>query len=206
MNLDENSRVIGVGENVGLKNSANINMEMYIMKTDLFIYMIYECIRGGRYKKIKNYINGNIDKLKVGAYEFEGYLACINSINAYFDANMDFLNEKVNKELFYSKFPIYTKPKDACPTQYTATSNVINSIIANGSYIEGEVKNCVIGRNVYIGRGSVIENCVILQNTVIGNNVMMNHAVTDKGTLVDDNEEVKGLIDNPVVIPKKRVV
>ena len=52
--------------------------------------MIYECIRGGRYKKIKNYINGNIDKLKVGAYEFEGYLACINSINAYFDANMDF--------------------------------------------------------------------------------------------------------------------
>lgn len=37
LNLDENSRVIGVGENVGLKNSANINMEMYIMKTDLFI-------------------------------------------------------------------------------------------------------------------------------------------------------------------------
>ena len=100
LNLDENSRVIGVGENVGLKNSANINMEMYIMKTDLFIDMIYECIRGGRYKKIKNYINGNIDKLKVGAYEFKGYLACINSINAYFNANMDFLNEKVNKELF----------------------------------------------------------------------------------------------------------
>ena len=55
LNLDENSRVIGVGENVGLKNSANINMEMYIMKTDLFIDMIYECIRGGRYKKIKRY-------------------------------------------------------------------------------------------------------------------------------------------------------
>ena len=31
---------------------------MYIMKTDLFIDMIYECIRGGRYKKIKYYING----------------------------------------------------------------------------------------------------------------------------------------------------
>lgn len=119
---------------------------------------------------------------------------------------MDFLNEKVNKELFYSHFPIYTKPKDACPTQYTTTSNVSNSIIANGSYIEGEVKNCVIGRNVYIGKGSVIENCVILQNTVIGSNVMMNHAITDKGTLIDDSEEVKGLRENPVVIPKKRVV
>ena len=83
---------------------------------------------------------------------------------------------------------------------------LVNSIIANGSYIEGTVKNCVIGRNVYIGKGSVIENCVILQNTVIGSNVMMNHAITDKGTLIDDSEEVKGLRENPVVIPKKRVV
>ena len=206
LNLDEKSRVIGVGENVGLMNSANINMEMYIMKTDLFIDMIYECIRGGIYKKIKNYINGNIDKLKVGGYEFKGYLACINSIGAYYDANMEFLNEKVNKELFYNNFPIYTKPKDACPTQYTETSSVVNSIIANGSYIEGTVRNCVIGRNVYIGKGSVIENCVILQNTVIGNNVTMNNAITDKGTLIDDNEEVKGLEHNPVIIPKKRVV
>ena len=57
-----------------------------------------------------------------------------------------------------------------------------------------------------IGKGSVIENCVILQNTVIGSNVMMNHAITDKGTLIDDSEEVKGLRENPVVIPKKRVV
>mgnify|MGYP000706248956 FL=1 len=35
---------------------------------------------------------------------------------------------------------------------------------------------------------------------------MMNHAITDKGTLIDDSEEVKGLRENPVVIPKKRVV
>ncbi|MBQ5696024.1 MAG: glucose-1-phosphate adenylyltransferase subunit GlgD [Clostridium sp.] len=206
LNLDENSRVVGVGENVGLKNSANINMEMYIMKTDLFIDMIYECIRGGRYKKIKNYINGNIDKLKVGAYEFKGYLACINSIGAYYDANKEFLNEKVNKELFYSNSPIYTKPKDASPTQYTETSEVVNSIIANGSYIEGTVKNCIIGRNVYIGRGSVIEDCIILQNTVIGNKVFMKNAITDKGTLIDDREEVKGLENNPVIIPKKKLV
>ncbi len=172
-------------------------------------------------------------------------MACINSIGAYYDANMEFLNEKVNKELFYNNFPIYTKPKDACPTQYTETSSVVNSIIANGSYIEGTVKNSVIGRNVYIGKGSVIENCVILQNTVIGNNVTMiegtvknsvigrnvyigkgsviencvilqntvignnvtmNNTITDKGTLIDDNEEVKGLENNPLIIPKKRVV
>jgi len=162
LNLNENSRVIGVGENIGLKSTTNISMEMYIMKTDLFIDIVYKSIKSGMHRKVKDYINANIDSLNVGAFEFTGYLACINSIKAYFDANSDFLNEKVNKELFYSKSPIYTKPKDECATQYTECSNVVNSIIANGSYIEGTVKNCVIGRKVYIGKDTVLENCVIL--------------------------------------------
>ena len=204
LNLNENSRVIGVGENIGLKSTTNISMEMYIMKTDLFIDIVYKSIKSGMHRKVKDYINANIDSLNVGAFEFTGYLACINSIKAYFDANSDFLNEKVNKELFYSKSPIYTKPKDECATQYTECSNVVNSIIANGSYIEGTVKNCVIGRKVYIGKDTVLENCVILQNSVIGEKVSMKYVITDKGTVIRDGEEVKGLESNPVIIPKKK--
>ena len=74
---------------------------------------------------------------------------------------MDFLKERVSKELFYSNSPIYTKPKDECPTQYTESSLVVNSIIANGSYIEGTVKNCVIGRKVFVGKDTVLENCTL---------------------------------------------
>ena len=98
----------------------------------------------------------------------------------------------------------YTKPKDESATQYTECSNVVNSIIANGSYIEGTVRNCIIGRKVYIGKDSVLENCVILQNSVIGENVSMKYVITDKGTVIRDGEEVKGLDSNPVVIPKKK--
>lgn len=203
INLDIDGRVSSVGRNLSLDGNTNVSMEMYIMKTNLFIDIIYECIKSGRYRKVKEYISGNIDNLVVGAYEFKGYLACINSIKSYFNTNMTFLNEKVNKELFYSKAPIYTKPKDACPTQYTEDSKVTNSIIANGAYIEGTVNNCIIGRNVYIGKDSTVENCVIMQNTVIGKSVSMKQVITDKGTIIRDEEEIKGLKDNAVVIPKK---
>ena len=64
-------------------------MEMYIMKTDLFIDMIYECIRGGIYKKIKNYINGNIDKLKEGIVSLE------------FDKLIKLVEEKVKSSEVY---------------------------------------------------------------------------------------------------------
>lgn len=202
----KDERVISVGENIGRENNANINMEMYIMSTELFIDIIYECIKGGVHRKIRQYINRNLDKLKVGAFEFNGYLACVNSIKAYFDANMDLLDQDVNKELFYDKMPIYTKSQDEAPTQYTEVSNVVNSIVANGSYIEGTVKNCVVGRRVHIGKGTVLENCIVMQNSIIEGNVSMSKVIADKGTVVNENQSINGTENYPVTIQKRRVI
>ena len=141
LNINKDNRVMSIGENIGREKNAKINMEMYIMKTQLFINIINECIKSGIHKKVQRYIESNLVDLNVGAYEFEGYLACINSIKSYFDTNIEILNQKINRELFYSNNPIYTKSQDEPPTLYTKKSEVSNSIIANGSYIEGTVKN-----------------------------------------------------------------
>lgn len=207
LNIDSNNNVISIGENIGKETDANISMEMYILRTDLFINIVHDCIKNGMYRKIKEYINKNLNTLDVRAYEFNGFLACINSIESYYSTNMRLLNEEVNRELFYNNTsPIYTKSKDEGPTQYTETSSVSNSIVANGSYIEGKVKNCVIGRRVHIGAGSKLENCVIMQNTVIGGSVEMNKVIADKGTVVKDGQKVFGVKNNPVTIYKNRQV
>ncbi|MDZ5000265.1 glucose-1-phosphate adenylyltransferase subunit GlgD, partial [Clostridium perfringens] len=206
LNIDDTNRVISVGENIGREKNAKISMEMYIMKTDLFINIIHECIKTGIHRKIKGYINSNLDRFRVGAFEFDGYLSCINSIKSYFDTNLDILNQNINKELFYNKKPIYTKSQDEPPTQYTEMSLVLNSIIANGSYIEGEVKNCIIGRRVFIGKGCKLENCVIMQNTIIGNDVVMNRVIADKGTVINENEIIRGTSNYPVTIQRSKVV
>ena len=206
LNIDDTNRVISVGENIGREKNAKISMEMYIMKTDLFINIIHECIKTGIHRKIKGYINSNLDRFRVGAFEFDGYLSCINSIKSYFDTNLDILNQNINKELFYNKKPIYTKSQDEPPTQYTEMSLVSNSIIANGSYIEGEVKNCIIGRRVFIGKGCKLENCVIMQNTIVGNDVVMNRVIADKGTVINENEIIKGTSNYPVTIQRSKVV
>ncbi|MBP1890887.1 glucose-1-phosphate adenylyltransferase [Clostridium moniliforme] len=206
VNINEVKRVLGIGENIGLENCANINMEMYIMKTDLFIKIVYDCIKNGVYRKIKDYISNNLNDLKVGAFEFNGYLACINSIKSYFDANMDLLNQDINKELFYDKHPIYTKSQDEAPTKYTDESNVINSIVANGAYIEGTVKNCIIGRRVHIQKDTVIENCIIMQNSIIEKNVFMSKVIADKGSVVNNNQNISGTENYPVTIQKIKII
>ncbi|MGG7325727.1 glucose-1-phosphate adenylyltransferase subunit GlgD [Clostridium baratii] len=206
LNINEVNRVISIGENIGKENRANINMEMYIMRTDLFIDIVYESIKSGVYRKIKEYIKSNLNDFKVGAFEFNGYLACINSIKAYFDVNLDLLNQKVNKELFFDNKPIYTKSQDEAPTQYTKLSNVSNSIVANGSYIEGTVKNCIIGRRVYVGKGTILKDCVIMQNSIIGDNVEMSKVIADKGTVVNENQNINGTENYPVTIQKRKVI
>ncbi|MCF0148516.1 MAG: glucose-1-phosphate adenylyltransferase subunit GlgD [Clostridium sp.] len=206
LNINDDNRVISIGENVGREKEAKINMEMYIMKADLFISIIHECIKKGIHKKIKRYMADSLTNLKVGAFEFYGYLSCINSTKSYFDTNLDMLNQNINKELFYNNKPIYTKSKDEPPTLYTDISLVSNSIVANGSYIEGEIKNCIIGRHVRIESGAKLENCIIMQSSIIKSNAFMNNVIADKGTVVSSNNVIRGTDKFPVTIQKGKVV
>ncbi|MGG7179450.1 glucose-1-phosphate adenylyltransferase subunit GlgD [Clostridium paraputrificum] len=206
LNINENGRVLSVGQNIGRENNANISMEMYIMSTELFIDIVLESVRSGMYRKIKQFINANIENLHVCTYEFEGYLNCINSLNSYYAANMDLLKKKVNTELFYNGQPIYTKTKDEAPTHYAESSNVSNSIIANGCLIEGEVKNCIISRRVYIAKSAVVEDCVIMQNTVIGEGAQLEKVIADKGTEVGANDKYKGSDFWPVVMKNRKYI
>ncbi|WP_297522655.1 glucose-1-phosphate adenylyltransferase subunit GlgD [uncultured Clostridium sp.] len=203
LNLDNTGRVLSVGENIGSDKKVKINMEMYLMRTDLFIDIVYACIKNGNIRKVKNYIKYNTESLNVGSYAFDGYVRCINSLDSYFKMNTDILNTEVTKELFYNNRPIYTKTKDESGTKYGENSNVINSIIANGSFIEGTVENCVISRRVYIGENTKLKNCVILQNTKIGDNVEMQNIITDKNVTIRDGEVLKGDNETPLVIKKK---
>jgi len=204
LNIDSYERLLSVGENTGSEYTAKINTEMYIMSTALFIDIVEESLRGGIYRKIKQFINSNLDKVKVGGYKFTGYLACINSLNSYYSFNMDLLKKNVNMELFFEGMPIFTKTKDESPTHYTDKSNVKNSIIANGCYIEGEVKNSVIGRRVYIAKGAKIENCIILQNTVVGQNAILSRVIADKGSDIKTGENYMGSEIWPVVIKNNK--
>ena len=206
LNIDDYDRVISIGKNIGSKKQVIISMEMYVMKTQLFINIINECVLNGIHKKMKEYISNRLINIKVGAFKFEGYLSCINSIKSYFDTNLDIINQNINMELFYNHKPIDTKSQDEPPTQYTEKSLVTNSIVANGAYIEGEIENCIIGRRVKVGRGARIRNCVIMQNCIIGEDVVMDNVIADKGTIVSEKERIKGTNNYPVTIQIKKIL
>ena len=203
LNIDENNNVLSVGKNIGTYDSLNISMEMFIMKKDLLIALINKCIQTGSYCTIKDAIYKSISGLNVMAYEFKGYLQCINSISAYYKANMGLLNLKTTKELFFSNGPIYTKIKDEPPTKYGHKSKVKNSIIADGCIIEGVVENSIISRGVVVHSGAEIKNCIILQNCEIKENSKLHNIIMDKNVIIDAGKILSGDTEFPLVIEKR---
>lgn len=154
----------------------------------------------------KRILQDSIGRFKVYAYENTGYCAAISTINDYFAFNMDLMKRSIRDELFNPKRPIYTKVRDDAPSRYGLTSNVKNSIIAQGCVINGEVENCVISKGVTVEKGAKLSNCIVMQDTKIGKNTNLNYVIIDKDVKIKDGRSLMGFESYPMYIAKKSVV
>ena len=85
-------------------------------------------------------------------------------------------------------------------------SKVKNSLLADGCVIEGTVENCIVFRNVHIGKGTTVKNCILLQDTYVGSNVFLNCVVTDKNVVIKDERILSGHSSTPFFIDKNRTI
>lgn len=202
LNLDEDSKVINMGSNIGAFNNANIYMEMYIMKRTDFIDAIYNLTNTGDYQYLEDFLIEAVKYKQVGAYKYDGYLKCIKSIQSYFEISKELLDINIARELLYSERKILTKEKNESPTIYTEDANVENSFIASGCVIEGNVKNSIIFRKVHIKKGTNIENCIIMQNSLIGEECNLENVIFDKNINLAKGKELRGDENYPIVVEK----
>ncbi|WP_250672894.1 glucose-1-phosphate adenylyltransferase subunit GlgD [Paraclostridium ghonii] len=206
LNINDKNQISSMGINIGRKSNVDISMDMYIMKKSLLIDMIYDAVSTGEYTNIEDYINESLEKINIGAYQYSGYLKCINSTKSYFETNKDLLNVDVANELFYSDRKVFTKEKNEQPTLYTETSNVKNSFVATGCVIEGEVQDSIIFRKVHVKKGSVIKNSIVMQNSTIQENVKLDNVILDKNVFISRDKELKGDIKLPLVVEKNVIL
>lgn len=206
LNIGKNNTVLSVGKNTGLKKHANISLEMFILKKETLIQLIFNCIQTGYYSNLKESIYESINDLEINAYEFQGYLQCINSIKHYFNANMDLLNPDIRNDLCFKNGPIFTKVKDEPPTKCVNGSKVTNSLISNGCTIKGTMKNSIISRKVVIESNAHIENCIILQGCTIKSGSILKNVIIDKNRTIESGSILNGSSEFPLVIEKESII
>lgn len=202
LNLDDDNRVISIGRNTKIRRSSNVSMEMYIMKKELLLNIIHDSLILGDSEYLKQAVFQKIKSSYVNAYEFEGYLSCINSVQNYYETSMELLDRNLSNELFDQNGTIYTKVKDEPPAKYVEGSKVSNSLIANGCIIEGTVENSILGRSVKIKKGVVVKNSIIMQKSTIEEGTFVDNAIVDKYVQISPQSILSGDRRNPIIIKK----
>ncbi|MEA4854571.1 MAG: glucose-1-phosphate adenylyltransferase subunit GlgD [Christensenella sp.] len=206
LHVNVDGRVTDLETNASITDSTKVGMDTYVIRKDLLEYLVEDCASRGKYNFVSDLLMGNLNRLKIMAYEHKGYVGRLHSVASYYKLNMDFLDTEVQKDLFYSGNQIYTKIKDEVPAKYARSSKVKNSLVANGCVIEGEVENSILFRGVYVGKGAKIKNCIIMQNSEIYNNSNLEYVILDKSVNIRQGRRLIGDEGFPVIIRKGAIV
>ena len=136
----------------------------------------------------------------------EGYTRIITDNFNYLKANLAMLEFNVGRYVFNLERPVVSKEKSAPPVRYLETADVTDSMVASGSVIAGTVKHSLIGRDVYVDHGAVVEDSIIMSNAKIMNGVTIKNAIIEKYTIIKDNAVLEGTLKDPYVSHKEQVI
>ena len=201
--VDEEGRINDVMINPQISGECCIGLGMFVVSKAFLKDIVVACASRGQYSFAKDILQARKDDFKIMAYEHDGYFSKIDTMNAYYEANMELLNTENRNNLFIKSSPVYTKIRDNGPVKFGLESEIKNSLIADGCVIEGKVENCVLCRGVKIGRDSVVKDCVLMQDTVIGDKCRINSIIADKNVEIGDEKVLTGSETYPLYIGKK---
>ena len=137
---------------------------------------------------------------KTHAYEFDGYVAPMISLDNYVRYSFELLDYKNRCKLFNEDWPIYTTTHNTPPSLYGPNADVKNSFIANGSIIKGKVRNSIISRDVVVEEGAVVENSILFSDTYVGEGVKVTYVLSDKNARIVEKKKVSGTEDEILCI------
>jgi glucose-1-phosphate adenylyltransferase len=147
-------------------------------------------------------------KAEIYAYDFqtnringerpgaEPYWRDVGTIDAYYEANMDLRSVSPALNLYNRAWPLRSSSYPDPPAKFTfddanRRGQAIDSIVSGGCILSGGfVRNSVLGRNVRVHTGALVEDCIIMDNCDIGRRSKLRRAILDKNVKVPEETTI----------------
>ena len=196
MNTNSNGRIVEIEEKPNEPKSTKASMGIYIFKWSVLKkYLILD----NEDPTSSNDFGKNIiprlidDNYKLFAYSFEGYWKDVGTIDSLWQSNMDMLSNDGSFDLFDGDKKIYSR-NYAHPSTYIAKgAKIVNSYIAEGSTIYGNVYNSIISTGCTVGKNAEISNSFVMPNSQIGRNSVIKYAIIGEDSVVNANARIGDL-------------
>ncbi|MFC1844016.1 glucose-1-phosphate adenylyltransferase family protein [Thermodesulfobacteriota bacterium] len=179
---DDEGRIVEWEEKPKVPRTNLASMGIYVFNTEYLLNLLAED------KDMVDFgihlIPKAIARDNVFAYPFEGYWRDVGTIQAYWEANMDLLQD--NPEITPETWGIRPNPEseqfvtDRIPARFSADSKVKRSMVSAGCVIEGEVINSVLSPGVKVGPGCRISDSIILHDCIVEEGATVDLTIMDK--------------------------
>lgn len=184
------------------------SMDIFIARKDWLINMVESAVAHGkchmdRDLMMEGWHSGNVS---VNVYPFDGVALYNESEEEYYHNTMALLNAEVRANVFGAHHPVWTKVRDRVPCYYGEQVKMENVLVADGCVLEGEVRNCVLFRQVTVESGAQVDDSIIMNDCVIGAGAQLRNVILDKEVVVAPGAQLFGTREHPVLIKKGETV
>jgi glucose-1-phosphate adenylyltransferase len=170
------------------------SMTVYLFKTDILVKELEQNARTGKTFQIYDeIIPGLVKKGRVAAYVYDGYWSYSRTLDEYYRANMDCLED--NPKIDLEQWQLFTnydigRTGDHPPVRTQSDALIENSIVSPGCSIMGTVKNSVLSPLVAVGYGSEVIDSIVMEGAVIGRESIVHSSIVDKNVTIGNRVSI----------------
>jgi len=190
------------------EGEAEVCLNLLVMKTEYLLSVVSDSISRGYTSLTRDILAKNMERSNFRVYRYDGYFATISSLEDYYRYSMEVLeNKAVYDALFGVKTrPVLTKIRNSAPSYFSESSDVKNSMIADGCVIEGKVENSILFRGVKVGKNTTVKNSILMQDAQVGDGAFLNCVISDKNVVIRDAVMLSGVETQPYFIGKGKLI
>jgi glucose-1-phosphate adenylyltransferase len=190
--VDETLQVTGFIEKPEFPGSNLVNMGIYLFSRQALDDALWNdhFNQDSSHDFGKDIIPSLIAKgARVCAFPYDGYWVDIGTVQSYWQAHMDLLNDPPALELNNRDWVIHTRTEERPPVRISKNAVIDNSMVADGCLIAdgSKIRHSILSPGVMIKNNVIIEDSIILTDCVIGENSRISRSILDKHVQVGAN-------------------
>lgn len=193
--VDESGRITGFAYKPENPESDLITTEVFVYNAPKLLEMLDTLANPEEEaNSLKDFGHKLVPQLvengKAFEFRYDGYWRDVGTVQAYWRANMDLLDEKTDFVLDDPDWVILTLAAQRVPAFVYSTAEVKNSLVSPGCKIRGRVMRSVLAPGVSIEEDAEVSDSVILQNVVIKKGASVRGTVVDAAAQIGEKAKV----------------
>lgn len=140
---------------------------------------------------------------KMYGFRFDGYWRDIGTVEAYWEANMDLLEDPPSVRLDEPGACIYTRSSSRPLARFGPTAEVRQAIIGRGSVIHGAVEHSILSPGAIVEAGAVVRDSVLFgdvrveSGAVVERSILDEEVVIGRGAHIGTGDDLSANVERP---------